>query len=570
MEYIENLRQIDSVWPGEQWFFYWKTSAALWESRILQSNPKHVIFIPLYWGFHAELSGQWDFGKNLPERDLLRLTQLMTQHGRRFCWILPLTPAPYLPNGGVPVMSAQNLAVHANKMYFAVLDRESCLNKMFSFFSPTVFKSFNSFVSSFSKFLNEHKYKSVVWGAKFYYLQDQRKYSFFEDHSQAFEQGFSRFLKQTYPDGVELNVPKNEAEYKKKFTDEVQSLFLTTAESSLANHWGGVQDIVMLGASPKENIIRSVSGGKTQLEYVRDLYGCFINCECISSVLLTQEEKKEVLVSILDEHFGPSAIEMRYHLQTSNNNEHNYHPLMIMDIFCPPNVSEKIDDSGLFEILDNHYKWPYQISKEMSSLSFWNEHDQLKIKFVFGKNLDRPSLGEVLKCFMMGQKVLIDKSGLNEELEKRLHLFLTENDIKVHTVNYQSRTQLCHLGDGLLVIFESSQLLDAVARRKFWTGIINYLKISQPELKMDQDVFSIWRVRQTASHELSFLDIRRLNLYNPTSYKKSVSIKTHKNFALIKMVDPLHAHARSTTEGVEVDLLPNGKIAIDFGHYEET
>jgi hypothetical protein len=64
--------------------------------------------------------------------------------------------------------------------------------------------------------------------------------------------------------------------------------------------------------------------------------------------------------------------------------------------------------------------------------------------------------------------------------------------------------------------------------------------------------------------------VRRVNIYNPTSYKKVVTIKTHKHFAFMKMIDPTRANAKSTSDGVDVELLPNGKIALDFGHYEET
>ena len=88
-------------------------------------------------------------------------------------------------------------------------------------------------------------------------------------------------------------------------------------------------------------------------------------------------------------------------------------------------------------------------------------------------------------------------------------------------------------------------------------------------MKMDEDVFTLWRIRATSPHELTYLDVRRVNIYNPTSYKKLVTIKTHKHFAFMKMIDPTRATAKSTPQGVDVELLPNGKIALDFGHYEE-
>ena len=96
LSYLEDTRpekdpsHNDPVHPGEQWFFYWKTSAALWESKITQIPVHEIVFIPLFWGFHAEAGIEWDFGRIHPERDLLRLTKLLTQHGRKFCWLLSL------------------------------------------------------------------------------------------------------------------------------------------------------------------------------------------------------------------------------------------------------------------------------------------------------------------------------------------------------------------------------------------------------------------------------------------------------------------------------------------------
>lgn len=169
MSYLEDSsKNADPVRPGEQWFFYWKTSAALWESRIVQFPQHEVIFIPLYWGFHAESATEWDFGRIHPERDLLRLTQLLNQHGRKFCFLLPLTPAPYLPNGGVPVSAARTLSVSQDGVHYAALDQESKLNKMFSFFEPKVFQAFAQFCANLGTFLATSKIKAPVWGTEFF------------------------------------------------------------------------------------------------------------------------------------------------------------------------------------------------------------------------------------------------------------------------------------------------------------------------------------------------------------------------------------------------------------------
>lgn len=569
MTYLENSKHFDPVRPGEQWFFYWKTSAALWDGRILQFPQNEVIFIPVYWGFHAENASEWDFGQIQPERDLFRLVQLLTQHGRKFCFILPLTPAPFLPNGGVPVSAARTLSVTRDGVHLAVLDQEQQLHKMYSYFEPKVFQSFTGFLAAFGTFLGKNKIKAPVWGAKFHYHQDGENIPFHADCSISFEQGFSRFLKKNHPQGTELTDPKKESELKTSFTEEVGQLFATTAEAALGPFWMGVQKIVVLGAGPKETILRSLPGGKSQLEYTRDLFRHFVNSDWISSALLSPEEKKESLSWILREHFGTKEIEQRYKYDSYKPHlDDEFRPFGVIDLFGGKKQNH-FERTGLLNFLDVHFRWLFQGQDELNFTPEWIDMNQHKIKFFHGADLDRTSFAQILKLFMMGQRILLDRSGLPEGLDKKLQIFLLENNIKMQSVNFMTATHVCELGEGRLIFFEGERLIDNPSREKFWAHIFRYLNLVQPEMKMDDDVFTLWRIRATSPHELSYLDVRRVNIYNPTSYKKVVTIKTHKHFAFMKMIDPTRANAKSTPDGVDVELLPNGKIALDFGHYEE-
>lgn len=570
MTYLEKTKQHDPVRPGEQWFFYWKTSASLWESRIIQFPEHEIVFIPLYWGFHAESSGEWDFGNIHPERDLLRLTQLLTQHNRRFCWILPLTPAPYLPNGGVPAFSARTLSIARDGVHLAVFDQEFNLNKMFSFFEPKVFGAWGSFLKAFGSFLTRNNMKAPVWGAQFFYYQDNEKFSYISDYSIAFEQGFSRFLKQNHPEGTDLTEPKKESELKETFTQEVGQLFKNTAEAALAPYWRGVQKIVPLGGSPKETILRAIPGGKSQFEYTKDLFHLYIHSDWISSALLSPGEKKEVLHWILSEHFGQEAIDHRYQYSVLGSQlTHDFRPYGVVDLFGGKKQNH-FERMGLLTYLHQNFRWLYQSHEEFPFTPEWIDVNQHKIKFFHGADLNRTTFSQMLKLFMMGQRILLDLSDLPDGLDKKLQIFLLENNLKSQSVNFMTNTQICELGEGRLILFEGHRLIQNSAREKFWSHLFKYLNLAHPEMHMDDDVFSIWRIRATSPHELTYLDVRRVNLYNPTSYKKMVTIKTNKNFAFMKMIDPTRATAKSTPEGVEVELLPNGKIALDFGHYEES
>jgi hypothetical protein len=567
--YLENPKTFDPLSPGEQWFYYWRTSAVLWESRILQFPKDHIIFLPLFWGLHAESNTSWDFGKIQPERDLFRLAQILTQHRRNFCWVLPLSPAPFFPNGGIPAFTARTFALDKNGVQLAVFDHELNLNKMFSFFDPKVFLAFSGFLKEFGSILNKNNIRSPVWGAEFYFHQDGQNESFLEDYSVAFDQGFSRFLKAENPDGLEISDAKVEKDLKRKYLNQVKQLFVTASESSLGSYWMGKQKIVTLGASPKDTVLRSFPNGKSQLDFTKDLFYQFTTSAFISSALLTQQEKRDLLNSILNENFGSKEIEKKYNLSNSKAGLSEEFTHFGMIDLLGNFKNDRIVSIKLIDYLNSNFRSLFNIQKEPSFTSDWIDTYYERIKIFSGEDLNRSKFSQMLKLFMMGQRIILDRTGLPEDLEKKLQIFLAENNIKVQFVNFITPTQICELGDGILIIFQSDKLCNHPRAESYWTQIFKFFNILQPEVMLDSDVFCLWKIRATSPHELSYLNVRRLSLYNPTSYKKFVNVKTHNHFAFMKMVDPLRANAKSTTEGVEVEILPNGKIALDFGHYED-
>lgn len=566
---MNKQEQIDYVRPGEQWFFYWKTSAALWESKIVQFPAHETIFIPLNWGFHAESASSWDFGRVHPERDLHRLATLMTQHGRRFCWILPVTPAPFLPNGGLPVSVARTLSVTVDGVHPAVLDHEGKVNKIFSYFDPKVFQVWGSFLKNFGNFLAQNQIKAKVWGAEFYYFQEAQSFSYLTDYSVAFEQGFSRYLKQNQPQGVDLQKPEEEEKLKTTFTKEVGELFLSTAASALAPFWENVQSIIMLGGSPHDLIERASLNGKSQLNYFEDLFRHYLNDQWVSSVLLTAEEKKNLLTQALDDHFNGAEIDYRYRYKVHKTElDAEFRPLGLINIFCEKD-DPSFEKNGLVSHLDENFKWLYRIQDSVDFSTEWIEANYSKLKFFHGTFMDRTRFSQMLKLFMMGQRIVLDTTGLHPDLDKRLQVFFLENNLKQQTVNFQTDVQISELGEGRFITIDGEKLKNNPDKAKLWTQLFRYFGLNQPKIFLDGDVFSLWKIRATSPHELNYLDVRRVNLYNPTSYKKQVRIQTQKHFAFLRSIDPTKAQAKSTPDGVEIELLPNGKIGLDFGHYEE-
>lgn len=558
----------DHVRPGEQWFLYWKTSAALWESKIREIPLDEVIFIPLNWGFHSDSPDSFDFGESLPERDLLRLSQTLTQQKRKFCWLLPLSPAPFLPNGGVSVSGARTLSVNHEGIQLSALEGDGTLNKIYSFFEPKVFQSFVRFVQSFGDFLAKNQIRSQVFGTEFYYMEGLETHAYLGDCSQAFDQGFSRYLKKNHPSPNSLT-PQEERELKSKFTQEVRELFSGMAEASLAPYWQGIQKIHCLGGSPRDTIERTLKNQRPQLSYFRDLFHHFSRGEWISSALLSAEEKKGILTQVLSDHFGKNEIEKQYHFKTSSlslgEEWESYGNVQIIG----ETKNSHWQKIGLLSYLDEEFRWMYQQQDEVSFTTDWIEENAHKIKFFSAAGMDRTRFSQMMKLFMMGQKILFDKSGLSAELERRLEIFYLENNLERQSVNFQTQIVLTTLGDGKFITFEGDKLKTASQAKFVWKNIFKWLNLIQPEVHMDQDVFGLWKIRATSGTDLNYLDVRRFSVYNPTSYKKSITIKTQKHFAFMKMSDHLHAKAQSNPQGVDIELLPGGRVSLDFGHYEE-
>lgn len=566
----ENRYSVDPVLPGEQWFCYWRTSAALWEPRIQEFPRTQRIYIPLYWGFHAEQDGTWDFGNLHPERDLKRLVNLLTRQGREFTFILPLGPSPFLPNGGVPISSARTLSKNQFDEHLATLDQDGVIHKMYSFFEPKVFGQFSSFLVEFNDFLLMNRLNQDVFGARFFYLEDSQYVSFFNDSSFAFEQGFSRYLRKNSPEGVELSEPTKELELKIKFMSEVENLFCSAAEEVLKNNWKKVQEILVLGASPKDTIERLLQNGKSLSKYFSEIFKNFVQDFGISSVLLNKTEKSQLMQECLKRHFSEGEIDLRFgYLPQMISENAQFKADILFEIFDSTS-KEIFENSGLINFLTEKSPWMFKRLKNLNFTSESIEEGHKKVKFFHGKDMNRTTFAQMIKLFFMGQKVTFDINHLDFDLRKKLEIFYAENNLKVEAVHFQTQIQFTQLGEGMFIVYDSSALLNSVKKQQlFWNKIFQVLNIKQLSLELPEHVFSFSAVRETSSHELNFLDVRRISLYNPTSYKKQISINTNKSFAFMRITEASKAQAQSHGDSVMIEILPNGSLSLDFGHYEE-
>lgn len=568
----------DAAFPGENWFLYWRTSPSLWESKLREYQGTIPIFVPIYWGLHSEHPDQFDFGSLRPETDLKRLADIAQQTGKELIFILPLVPSPFLPNGGVPSYMAKNIVISEDGLGCSIVDNEARLNKLFSFYDPRVFQSFRKFTWNLGQYFSQTGINVELYGADFGFLKNGIFSSYFLDQSVAFEQGFSRFVKQ-----IEENEPQKyhllktevsyEAQLKKEYSHMIKGLYEQSAKESVPANWSGQVTFSFLGGAPGDIFSRSSDMWEYHGDFFDPLFLITVNNIIPSSILLSPTMKKPILSKALSDVVSHNFL--MSHLDNSLYDEElhiSFKPLVFFELYLTQsNVTnyELVSKGGIKYFFDRDYPWMYRLFFDEFNFSGEEDNNQ-KVYFFFGKILDHNSFNQMLKLFLNGGKIFLDTHELSEKLKDKLEVFLTENNIDYEKINYLTPITKAQIGEGTLIAYNNHKLADAQTMKKvgFWQTMIKYLDLKHLNLEVDEGVFYFWRNRISNTYELDYDEIRRVSLYNPTSYKKKGHFVSSKNFAFLKTVDESNVNIKSTPIGIDIEILPGGSVSLDFGYFE--
>jgi len=565
------LKEYDTVFPGENWFFFWRTSPSLWETKLREFPGSTPIFIPLYWGLHNENPEQFDFGTYRPETDLKRLFEVAQSVGKDLSFVLPLTPAPFLPNGGLPSFLSRNMLIDENGLAHAIVDNDGRINKLYSFYDPRIFQSYRKFVWNLGQYFVKTGINAEIFGVDSYYLKDHKLVSFFMDESVVFQQGYSRYLKQMETDksqnvdGSENYPDSNQKNLALEYALQIKDLYSQVAQESLGGVWSGVLKYSFLGSAPEDIFSRSSDLWDHYSHFFEPMFEMMSKGVIPSSAVLSPKVKSTSLTKAMNDIVTSSFI--KSHIQSDlfdDEYEMSLSPLVFFNLF---NKVEEKDDTGLKEYIKRRYTWCLRVAPVYN---FNNEEVDQKIYSFKLREIDIKGVTSVLKLFLNGGKIILDKSGANEEVLNRFNNFFIENDIQIEKVNYVTKIEKAKLGEGLFVSYDGEQLSSAATMKKynFWDTVINFLQIYHLDVQTDDHVFFFWKVRTSNAYELNYQEIRRIYLYNTTSYKKKVHIPNHKNFAFLKSLDQNHAEVSTNSLGVDLELLPGATVALDFGFYE--
>ena len=566
---VPRTDKVDSVFPGENWFFYWKSAASLWESKIHALVGNKPIYVPINWAFHDDGRGQIDFGENRADCDLKRIEEICLNTGREVFFLLPLGSFPFLTNGGVPSSIIKYAAQSKRGLLAVCFDRDNKLNKLTSFYDPEIFKSYQFFCSKLSEFFNFNEMRSTVICTESGYFEHGYFRSYFEDYSKGFELGFSRYLKHQMPNS-KLEDSVKEEELKEKYQREMLELFYTVSEECFADRLGGKIKVSFLGGCPLEIFKRNQNIENFVEKDMKNFMEVLESGTIPSTILLHKENREQLFQRFLNENMVPAHLHENIEdSRLTDEDDYSFKNLYQFELFGNAKMNEKWYSQGLQTYFEKNYSGLVYHSESLKSLDFY-ESRLSRVFMVPGEQLDDTGLRRVLKLFLASGRVVIDKSEISENILKKLNRFFLENDLTEKNLFFLSPIVHYELNEGSVTIIDGKNIAELTESKQsqFWHKLIEALNLSHQAIEGYNNILSTWHSRPAMGNELNYTEIRRLGLYNPTSYKSKVKINLRKGFSLLKVLDEQGVKTQKNGNILQFDFAPGGAINVDFGLFE--
>jgi hypothetical protein len=561
----------------EPWFFYWKTSASLWESKLREMTHAHRVIIPVNWSFHSDTGERFDFGDVRPETDLARLAQILEQTGKNGTFLLPLTPSPFIASGGIPHLLARVPSVDHTGKAKVLLGAQDELIKIHSFYDSRVFQGYSKFVTRLGQYFSEHGISNDVYGCRYGFFQEGRYCNLFEDFSPAYEAAFRRYLeaKMRLKEGggvLQDNYDHREQEHSyDEFSSSIQDVYLKIAKENLFENWEGELDVSVLGSS-HQDLIERITSKDSSFNYLRNMFLSSTSGRLPSICTLSDVLHDGILKDAVAPFWKESYLN---HVLSSDEDRGDeatsFHPLSFFKV-CETDERYGVNgpawsELNLWDSIQGKFGWCFQTCS-VDSLNLAEEDvEEHRVLFVSGKTVDDRCFHQILRYFLGGGKVLLNKSGLEAQFLRRLETFILENSLQVEKVHFQTSVHNTILGEGRLIVFEGDELvpLDSDKKELFWSKLIATFDITHPEMSSSEGLESFWFTRTPSPSELNYEEVRRISFFNPSSYKKSVKITLPKNFAFLRLAHERHVELSSKSNEIEIQFLPGAYACLDFG-----
>ena len=545
------IKDYDSVFPAENWFLYWKTSAALWKEKLATYRQDLPVLIPLYWGLHGEFKGQVDFGDYKTETDIVRLKKCLDDLGLEACFLLPIAPVPFLPNGGVPSYLARQISLDREMKAQVYIGEEGKLYKMYSYFEPLVFKGFQFFVKKISELNGEHSLNLRFYGLSSFVFKNSSLESTFVDRSVVFQNGLKKYLNQ-----VE-DMEKSEV---KDYPSLIKDLYTDLIKEVFQESYRGEIPFGFVGSCFEDIFNRGLKDEYDNEKYSSHFFSSLCADIVPSAILLNSKETHVGIWQKFGEYF--SSIAQNKIFEQDNKSIELNTIVELIDLTSGWSFNNSYFKSiGISDFLEKTLPWGYRISKDLSVL----KND--KAYFIQGGTLSRATFSQLLKNFMLGNKIFLDLNGFSSENRRVLEAFVAENNLDQERVNFYTTIEKITLGEGFLILFNSEELiqLEQTKQIDFWQGLFKLVDFNLLKIEVDESIQYISLNMLSDRSDLNFDYQKRYFFYNPSSYKKRVSIELTPGHALVKSLNAFGAEIQTLDRRIEIKLNSGGNICLDFG-----
>ncbi len=555
-----NNTYASQLWPGENWFFYWKISASQWESKISEYSAPGPIFIPVYWGFHQENSEKIDFGDINTECDLARLVKIFQNLNKECIFLFSTGALPFLANGGFPSFLSREPQIDKDGLKRSVINNLGEVSQLYSLYEPRVYAGFKKFISHFNEMLNKEKLSVRIMALTFDYFNDFYPAGIEQDYSVSFQNAFEKYS-------------MSNAGAPEVFRFAIQELYLETIKEVLERQFIGIYPSVFLGSSETELTQRSIKELDLTQQFLYQAIQSLVWKKIPSSILLMPHEMNAPL-----KYFFSNLIHSSYVESSILSHSSIDHPNVLMPlkfIFLVMNSKEKshlnyIVDSGILSSIGeeyaNSYSWLHKVNLEEEL----EKESQFNIYSFVGDKLSAEDFSSIIKLFFAGKKVIFDSANLNEDLKLRFDHFLQENQLQPTVLNSLTQIQIIELTEGMLLSYDGSKIKNESSEKKhaFFSQIFKFLNFPNPKITADENLFHFWRNRQAVSGDLNYQEIRRISFINPTNKTLKGHVAHDAHFAFLKAVDPSSAQFKSLPTGVSVEIAAKGFISLEYGYFE--
>lgn len=569
------VKDEDTVFPGENWFFYWKTSASLWKTKIEQTSLTDKIIVPINWSFHTDTGDKIDFASQKPETDFKRLYDICQELEKEIIFLLPVTPVPYLPNGGIPYLLSRTASTDDFGINRASTDSDGTIHQFYSFYDPRVYKGFSRFCAELNNYFEKSGIKAPLWAANCGHYSNGYFHSYIYDRSIAFQGGLTRFIEMKKSElKLEKITREQEQDFIFEYNETIASIYTDIAKDSLRNNWQGIKRFSFLEGSMgsiENRMLDQVSDSRI----VDDALKSLDNGIMPSSILLPARHKHGIFADLRKQVINTSRFDEFYNEKSIlSENEFIFRASNAVNIFHDvkdTKSKDRIALSGFLDYCKHQFSWDYSFSNIRDF--HWEDYVESSYQLFFfnGKEITADRLGKILKLFMSGGKILIDIGFLDPSLKRRLESFYLENELSVEKIRYLTEINTITMGEGRLLIFNSNDFADSSNEElsTFWTKVVKSIGYEACEISQNGEVRYKWQERAVASSDLKYDKVKRVSFFNPSSYKQKLSIKYPSNYVFQKMIDQNHVDINNSPYEIELNFMPKGSISLDFGIISE-